>query len=112
MVETDKKPKPAGSTCTLPNPIKWLSSNDASKQPEEKGQFVAATGVSNPVKQTNDDVVSLDNEHQQNGNQQYNHCQNQDWVNDPKGSYQRDFSCMHQATVWFLWYYQVSESVV
>ncbi len=62
-----------------------LSSNDASKQPEEKGQFVAATGVSNPVKQTNDDVVSLDNEHQQNGNQQYNHCQNQDWVNDPKG---------------------------
>jgi hypothetical protein len=45
-----------------------LSANDASKQPEEKGQFVAATVVANLVKQTNDDVVSLDNEHQQNGN--------------------------------------------
>jgi hypothetical protein len=63
MVETDKNPKPAGSTCTLRNPIKWLSANDASKQPEEKGQFVVATGVANLVKQTNDDVVSLDNEH-------------------------------------------------
>jgi hypothetical protein len=45
-----------------------LSANDASKQPEEKGQLVAATGVANPVKQTNDDSVSLDDEHQQNGN--------------------------------------------
>lgn len=45
-----------------------LSANDASKQPEEKGQFVAAAVVANLVKQTNDDVVSLDNEYQQNGN--------------------------------------------
>jgi hypothetical protein len=68
MVETEKYPKPAGSTCTLPNPIKWLSAIDASKQPEEKGQFVAATVVANLVKQTTDDVVSLNDERQQNGN--------------------------------------------
>ncbi|CAM6017845.1 unnamed protein product, partial [Sphagnum balticum] len=42
--------------------------NSSKQQPEGKGQFVAAIGVANPVKQTNDDAVSLDNEHQQNGN--------------------------------------------
>jgi hypothetical protein len=42
--------------------------NSSKQQPEGKGQFVAPIGVANPVKQTNDDAVSLDNEHQQNGN--------------------------------------------
>ncbi len=42
--------------------------NSSKQQPEGKGQFVATVDVANPVKQTNDDAVSLDNEHQQNGN--------------------------------------------
>ncbi|CAK9195198.1 unnamed protein product [Sphagnum troendelagicum] len=42
--------------------------NSSKQQPEGKGQFVATIDVANPVKQTNDDAVSLDNEHQQNGN--------------------------------------------
>jgi hypothetical protein len=42
--------------------------NSSKHQPEGKGQFVATIDVANPVKQTNDDAVSLDNEHQQNGN--------------------------------------------
>ncbi len=38
------------------------------KQPEETRQFVYAIGVVDPMKQTNDDALSLENEHQQNGN--------------------------------------------